>query len=116
MSTIELTYLLIRNWLPELAEVPADQLVRGEPEPGVTAVGRERLASGVLAGEQKLGGGEDGVSRPRPGGVAGRRPRAGQLDAAQFAVADSRVDHDGDPGIALQVGPALAAHDGVQPQ
>ena len=60
MSTIELTYLLIRNWLPELAEVPADQLVRGEPEPGVAAVGRERLASGVLAGEQKLGDGKRG--------------------------------------------------------
>src|SRR3979411_408604 len=45
----------------ELAEVPADQLVRGQPAPRVAAVGRVLAAAHVLACEKLLRGGESRI-------------------------------------------------------
>src|SRR5260370_20833565 len=71
----------------ELAEVPADQLQRGDAEPGVTAVVGHLAAAEVLGRHPAFGLGELGL-----GFLAGARHRADHsslaldLDDAQLLV------------------------------
>ena len=104
----------------QLAEVPAGYLGGGYPQPGVPAV-VDHAPAGVLVlgGHQALGLGQFG----QPGlGVGGARDRADHdrlaldLDAVQLVVVLPRVDHRGHPGVALDVGPPLAAGQRVDPQ
>src|SRR6476659_8648718 len=104
----------------QLAEVPAGDLGGGYPQPGVPAVvDHARAGMLVLDGHQALGFGQLGC----PGvGVGGARDRADHdrialdLDAVQLVVVLPRVDHRRHPGVALDVGPPLAAGQRVDPQ
>src|SRR6202012_2606761 len=105
----------------ELAEVPAGDLLRDDAQPGVTAVVSEVLGSGVLLGHQPFRLGELAGFRGL-GFRALARNRADHgsltldLDPVQFGVVVAVVDDHRDLGGALQVGPALAAGQGVNPQ
>src|SRR5271166_3663620 len=103
----------------ELTEVPAGDLGRRDAQPGVPAVVRHVRGPEVFSGHEPLGFGELGglgvcVAGPRDGADDGGL--ALDLDAVQLGVVLAPVDHSRHPGIALQVGPALAAGQRVDPQ
>src|SRR5271157_100419 len=103
----------------ELTEVPAGDLGRRDAQPGVPTVVRHVRGPEVFSGHEPLGFGELGglgvcVAGPRDGADDGGL--ALDLDAVQLGVVLAPVDHSRHPGIALQVGPALAAGQRVDPQ
>src|SRR4051812_19813719 len=99
---------------PELAEVPAGDLRRCDPEPRVTAVVEHAVARAalVLCVEQRLGRSERVVRLSGARHLAGRLHLAVDLDAAQLVVLLARLHQERNTRIALEVGPALAAGDG----
>src|SRR5262249_38608745 len=98
----------------ELPEIPAGDLLRDYAQPRVPAV-VPYLATAVLAGEQALWLVQSGVGSSGSRYFADDLGGAPQLGAAQLRVVLPGVDQDGDPRIAQQVGPALAAHERGQP-
>ncbi len=77
------------------------------------------LAAAVLAGHQELGPGQPGALQglaPRPRDRTDHGGLALDLHAVQLGVLLTRVDHHRDPGVALHVGPSLAAGERVDPQ
>src|SRR4051812_44612585 len=89
--------------LRALPEVPADDLVDVDGDPGVPPVVGQRLPPLVLRGEGalhqfELGDGE--LSGPRDLADDARTP--GDLHAAELLVAVPVVDHDRDPRVLLE--------------
>src|SRR5262245_27823848 len=99
----------------QLAEVPADDLLRLESQPGVLAVGEERPVR-VLVGPQLLRTRGIGIGLVAARYLADDLDVAQQLDAAQLEVAAPGVDGHTHARVAHQVHPALALHDRVQPE
>src|SRR3984957_7156774 len=101
----------------QLSEVPAGDLAGDEPEPGVPPVGaRHRVAAVVLAGQEPLAFGELRIGRTGPRRCAAELDCAAQLRSAELAVIFPGVYQHGHLRVALEIGPALALDDRIDPQ